>query len=286
MVTPIEDRLQNIQVRLLTSRRYLLHPESWTLDILSPFWRLYVNHRPGASLWAKGEHYPLLPGSIYLIPAWVRFQTAAREAICHDYLHFYLTGVPPALHQQLFDRVFALAGCPELDMACVRWQGELEHSPGQPQPAGFFWGLALIHGALAQTWKGLSQSARDAGNRWILGSEKVRPALEQMERHLAEPPLNRDLAARCHMSEDHFIRVFRDAMGMTPARYGVERRLDASAHWLAATDRTVEDIAESAGFADRFHFSRLFKKAFGLPPVAYRKLHLREKPVAISPVVS
>jgi transcriptional regulator GlxA family with amidase domain len=89
--------------------------------------------------------------------------------------------------------------------------------------------------------------------------------------HLAEPLTHADLAGLCHLSGDHFVRRFRDAIGRTPARYVTERRIAAAAQRLVFTRDSIDQIAEATGFGNRFYFSRVFARHMGTPPAAYRK---------------
>lgn len=93
------------------------------------------------------------------------------------------------------------------------------------------------------------------------------------ERRLSDPPTNRELAELCRMSEDHFVRCFKGAVGLTPGQYCLGRRLDVAAEWLVQSEQRIDEIAERAGFTDRFHFSRTFKSRLGVTPAEYRRQH-------------
>jgi AraC-like DNA-binding protein len=74
------------------------------------------------------------------------------------------------------------------------------------------------------------------------------------------------------MSENHFIRRFRQAIGLTPASFIQQKRLAAAAQLLLYTDESIDAIALKTGFSDRFYFSRAFRRAMGRPPATYRRL--------------
>jgi AraC family L-rhamnose operon transcriptional activator RhaR/AraC family L-rhamnose operon regulatory protein RhaS len=92
-----------------------------------------------------------------------------------------------------------------------------------------------------------------------------------MELHYAEKLSLRDLARHAHLSPNHFIRMFRQYYGMTPARYVNDLRIDRARELLRGTERSVTDIALSCGFGDSNYFARAFRKVEGLTPRAYRK---------------
>jgi transcriptional regulator GlxA family with amidase domain len=99
----------------------------------------------------------------------------------------------------------------------------------------------------------------------------IGPALTYIEEHLAERFSNAQLAKQCVMSQDHFIRRFRQWVGQTPARYTTQRRIAQAVPMLLHSDWSIERIAQAVGFADRFHFSRVFAARMGAAPARYRK---------------
>lgn len=266
----VERMLNRVQLQIAAAQAMVVS-DFWRFDLFSPFWRLYVNNRAGAGITFRGKRIALTPGRVYLIPAWVRFATHTIRPVKQYYIHFYLSGLPPTLLRRIFDHPLWLERTGILKELSDRWQHGLEREPG---PAEVNWAYALAHAALAMAMERLSSTDQRDCFRWLSESNVVRPALECVDSRLAQPPDNEELARLCHMSSDHFIRKFRETVGMTPARYGLEWRLSIAAQWLTGTERTIEEIAEATGFTDRFHFSRVFKKRFTVPPVSYRRRHL------------
>jgi AraC-like DNA-binding protein len=266
---PWEDALRQVQVQVALSRRLKIDT-SWRYDLQSPFWRLYVVDKPGAFVTYAGNKLALHSGRIHLIPAWVRFQSLAMRAMTQNYMHFYVTGFPSTLLRQLFNHPLLLDREPVLDGLYRRWRDGLNASSGFTELG---WASSLAYAAVATAAAKLPEAdQRVFSNSWQDFSP-IGPALECIDRRLSRPPANPELARLCHLSTDRFIRKFHVIVGMTPARYGLERRVALAAQSLTATSRTIEEIADASGFTDRFHFSRAFKARLGLAPVAYRRLH-------------
>jgi len=258
------------RLRVSESSRVVISPKFWQLDLRSPFWRLYVNKQPGAIIHHEGKQWELLPGRPYLIPAWVRFQTSITGEVEHDYLHFFLSGFPVEPLRTLFNRPLALRPGPALSFLCGKWRERLGR---RHDFQAFVWAEALAHTVMGQIISERTEAEQDACFYAVDDAAMIRPALEILNQRLADPPENAELARACHTSTGHFVRRFRQIVGLTPAEYGRELRIGTAAQWLARTSRSMEEIAAATGFTDRFHFSRVFKARLGVPPAQYRRMH-------------
>lgn len=81
----------------------------------------------------------------------------------------------------------------------------------------------------------------------------------------------RHLAGKWGYSEFYFSRKFREISGMAFRDYLRYRRLAFALKELRDSDAGILDIALRYGFSSHEAFSRAFKKAYGIPPSAYRK---------------
>jgi AraC-like DNA-binding protein len=100
-----------------------------------------------------------------------------------------------------------------------------------------------------------------------------------------------ELEAITGLTRHDLARQFRIALGTSPHRYLLMRRLDVARALLAmpagkrGTLRGFKDIAAETGFADQAHFTRAFAAAFGMTPGRYRAL-LRYTTSSVRAVVS
>lgn len=89
-------------------------------------------------------------------------------------------------------------------------------------------------------------------------------------------PLNlKQLAARCGISREHFIRAFGKRYGEPPGAMLRRLRLEQAQRMLRATQIPVQDVALACGFADANSFCRAYRIHFGTTPGGAR----REPPV-------
>jgi AraC-like DNA-binding protein len=244
--------------------------QSWNYqDISGGFWRCYRNLDAGAVVTANGQRHALVPGRLHLIPPWLNFSCFCRGPVRSLYLHLDATGMPSALVQQLLPRPLALTADPLLDQLCVRLAERLAGAQADPLA------LACQAKALAfQVFTALLASLPPSGAaRWLAhvqGRSRISGALAWIEDYLVQPMDNASLARHCGLSEGQFIRNFRQLIGQTPARYVQERRLARACSRLLHGDEGIDAIALDCGFANRFHFSRVFARRFGVGPAAYR----------------
>lgn len=87
--------------------------------------------------------------------------------------------------------------------------------------------------------------------------------------HLEESITVSDLASEACYSEHHFSRLFRSTMGLSPYAYVIQRRMETAARMIAASDVPVAEVADAVGYDQSSHFTRAFKKHYGVPPSRY-----------------
>ncbi|WP_027134817.1 GlxA family transcriptional regulator [Geminicoccus roseus] len=79
------------------------------------------------------------------------------------------------------------------------------------------------------------------------------------------------LARRTGISPRALTTLFRRETGTSPHRFILQLRLLKARDQLAATSRSIRDVALDCGFASLEHFSRSFHRQFGTPPSALRR---------------
>ena len=97
---------------------------------------------------------------------------------------------------------------------------------------------------------------------------------DYIEEHLGDRLANKELAQKIYMSTNSFTRFFKEQMMVSPQEFVRKTRIDKASNLLEDSSLSIDDIAERCGFTDRFHFSKVFKKLKGIPPVEYRKKYV------------
>jgi len=109
---------------------------------------------------------------------------------------------------------------------------------------------------------GRAPSARD--------ERRVSRTLRRIEAEPHERLALGELAREAAMSPYHFLRVFRQVVGMTPHQFVLHTRLHRAAVRLRLSDQGISAIAFEAGFNDLSTFNRRFRRLMGASPAAYR----------------
>jgi AraC-like DNA-binding protein len=99
---------------------------------------------------------------------------------------------------------------------------------------------------------------------------RVSEALRRIEAAAHDELALAELARGAAMSPYHFLRTFRQAVGMTPYQFVLHTRLARAAVRLRSSDAPVSDIAFDAGFGDLSTFNRRFRRVMGCSPGVYR----------------
>lgn len=93
---------------------------------------------------------------------------------------------------------------------------------------------------------------------------------DRLERDPAAPISLGDLADIACVTPEHLCRLFSASVGHSPVETVRLARLDRAATLLARSNYSVKEVAQMCGFSSPFHFSRVFKDAFGQSPRQFR----------------
>ena len=128
-----------------------------------------------------------------------------------------------------------------------------------------------VMGALYEVFGTLVAKNYDArmekvSDRFVQKSAQLKPALEYIETHYGQGITLDALARQTGMSPKYFCRFFKTITHRSPIDYVNYYRVECAAHFLAATDMTVAEIAQHCGFNDSSFFIKQFRKYKGVTP--------------------
>jgi AraC-like DNA-binding protein len=262
----------------------------WNHQNLSfPYWRIYWNSKPGASIVFAEKRWDLSAGQLVIIAPNTPFSTEYdpeqqatgrsdylvggpldtrpenREPLEHLFVHFNL-GSP---YDQVSPHIYVVDVDPHLERRLSQLCAILKDEPelfGRTK-------TLLLNAIIADLL------FRIPDEEWTLASsdERIKSTIEYIDRHLADALGNESLARRVNMATNSFARLFRQETGTPLQHYVYTRRVEKACILLHHSRDSIEKIAEACGFCDRYHFSRMFKKSVGKPPADYRNSFRYEK---------
>jgi AraC-like DNA-binding protein len=260
---------ESLNIRLLAAA--YANVDSWwsETDLIREIWRLYLCEDDGAYLHTEQSRHPLPKDRLVIVPAGIDFEIVIEHPIRQFYIHFEFVGWPARAAREVVPAPVTLDADPLRDALAAQLRDDLaEAKEIEPILASRL--KALAHLAIADVLGNISEDRARSFLRIAEGQQELLAVLHYIEKHLDQPLNNARLAEIARASESRFIRRFREATGRTPGRYVQDRRLRRAAELLVSTDRTIDQIAETCGFANRYYFTRVFASRMGCPPARYR----------------
>lgn len=101
----------------------------------------------------------------------------------------------------------------------------------------------------------------------------IRQAIEYIDNNYAKPLNLESVAGIVFLSPHYFSNLFVREVGSTFSEYLNHVRINAAKRYLRNTNMTINEIAESVGYADARYFSKVFIKDTGIKPKDYRKFY-------------
>ena len=228
--------------------------DAWNYtQVCSPFWRLYHNVQRGAAVLVENMRIEMEPETVLLLPPLVTFDCLPAPGIDHLWVHFSTPLRLPQLRKASVQKLLPAT------LALSFQMHRLLEAGGNPE--------RLRNTAMA--WLHALWSEHSDGDV-VRQSQRLQRVWNYIESHLASPPDLETLAASAGLSVGAFIRWFREETGSTPAAFVVRRRVIEACRLLRYSDLSIEAVAEATGFANRYHFTRVFSREVRDSPGAYR----------------
>ena len=98
----------------------------------------------------------------------------------------------------------------------------------------------------------------------------IQEAITYMEQNYQRDLSVEELAGVCKLNRSHFSKLFKDSMGCPPQEFLIRLRLSKAADMMKGTSQSIGSIAVRCGYPNQLHFSRAFKKRYGVSPREWR----------------
>ncbi len=137
----------------------------------------------------------------------------------------------------------------------------------------YYWGVGVNEDIIKSSIEALVSAANKlAAEQHITQGREARTVeiVSYLQSHYAEVTLD-TLSEHFHLSKPYLSKYIKEKTGSTFQDLVRELRMKKARTLLKETNRTVETIAADIGYENVEHFNRLFRKAYGMTPVQYRK---------------
>lgn len=99
----------------------------------------------------------------------------------------------------------------------------------------------------------------------------VQQIMKYMESHYREKISLDQIAENMYLSPFYISKLFKSETGDTPINYLISLRMEKAKELLDRNPAlSIQEAAAQVGYEDAYHFSKLFKKYFGLSPMYYK----------------
>lgn len=233
----------------------LMNLESWSSRrSFGRFWHIYFNSRAGASVLFNNCKYSFNSKHVYLIPAHTLFAASLENPVIHFYIDFTIGGFFSNLKYGIY----------EFPAECVKsLLPKFISSESQEMREAIAFSIIWHYLVLLPEEAFVSPDRKKFDPR-------IRRAIEIMESNIGVVNDISTICRRIGMTPNSFYLLFKRETNKNPRTFLMELRIGRANFLLANTNETIDEIAEATGFANRYHFSKYYKKHTGKTPVKNR----------------
>jgi AraC family transcriptional regulator len=106
-----------------------------------------------------------------------------------------------------------------------------------------------------------------------LTARQVRLVTDHMDAHLLEKVTVADLASLVGLTRFHFIRAFKETVGLPPHQFMIRKRIDRAKDILSQSSLPIGEVAGRTGFGGTQQLTRAFRQHVGVTPTRFRREH-------------
>lgn len=196
----------------------------------------------------EGVTYDIGPGEIFVIPPYMEtyYQADEKRPWKYIWVGFTTEDIPEVLQQPVIS-------CPNIGnvfnemLLCDKMENGRS---------------AYLSGCL---WKMVSLLSEHGETK----SSHIDMALSYMNSDYASGITIQQIADSIGLNRKYFCSLFSKQVGVSPSEYLIHLRLNKAAELMIAYKQTPTIAAISVGYHDIYHFSKIFKKHFGVSPREY-----------------
>ncbi len=105
----------------------------------------------------------------------------------------------------------------------------------------------------------------------LSGGNRLARVVQYIKENIRENLQLEELAGEACLSKAHFLRTFKQELGLTPMEYVLKERLKLASKYLQQGEFQIQEVSAMSGFNNNTYFIRAFKQEFGCTPKVFAK---------------
>lgn len=98
----------------------------------------------------------------------------------------------------------------------------------------------------------------------------IKEALSFIEQNFQNDITVEEIAACCGLNRSYFGKIFHEVLGKSPQEFLISYRMTKATELLKLTSLSIAEVGSAVGYSNQLHFSRAFKKIYGISPRQWR----------------
>lgn len=98
----------------------------------------------------------------------------------------------------------------------------------------------------------------------------IKEAISFIEQNFQNDITVEEIANSCGLNRSYFGKIFHENVGKSPQEFLISYRMTKATELLKLTRLSIADIGQAVGYQNQLHFSRAFKKVYGVSPRQWR----------------
>ncbi|MFR8837012.1 MULTISPECIES: AraC family transcriptional regulator [Bacteroides] len=260
-------------------------------NVISPFYRLYYVEKGKGKVYINNLLYELTPGTLFLIPKFTFHSYECDDFMDHYYICFFddmagSVGIPSPM--QMNFKIVAHTTDINLIKRYLNINPSKSLVVSDPQ---YYDNDKTIYEFHEKDSSYMAQSIESNGillqlfSRFVTVNsvkqpttnnsyEKLDVVVQYINKHLTKRIAVTELAQLVYLTPNHFSKIFKKVMGMSPCEFIQMKRIERAQALLLTSRMSIMQIAESVGIYNPAQFTRLFTKISQCPPKEYRAKQL------------
>lgn len=117
----------------------------------------------------------------------------------------------------------------------------------------------------------ISNTLQGGGSLHDDKKKHLQKAVKKIENRYHEHLTVDSLAAYCNINRSYLCRLFKSTYGIGPKEYLLNFRMSIAVSLLSNSHTAIKVVGISVGYENQLHFSKAFKKVYGVSPAKWRQ---------------